>query len=85
MDIYPLELEFETKRAELHQLQKRLLCLTELIEGVQYSTAQETMLCNVGQRYIERANILAEDIFVLSQLLEVVKVANVMDTKSPMH
>jgi hypothetical protein len=75
----------ESKREQLNNLRQDVETIGKLLENVTYTKEQEYALASVGVIYVTRAKELEQELFVILQLLEVMRTNEAMESSTRMH
>ena len=85
MNILRLREEFASKLAEQKDISSELTLIHQLVESVNYNEEQYKALLNVATRHVSKLNVLGDELFVISQLLEVHNTHETMESDNVLH
>ncbi len=72
-------------KEELLIIKNDIFTLDELIQNVNYTASEKDALINVGTRYTKEVVAIDEELFAISQLIEVEATIESMEQNSAMH
>lgn len=85
MSISRLRAKLRGKMEQLKNVREDIALISNLVDNVEYAPAEQSAMADVGCAYVSKAQKLDSEVYVISQMLEVLVIHETMESNNALH